>query len=186
MKVLLNLSTAYHPQTDGQTEIVNKCVNSTHTTPFEIVYGQAPSLRLPYIAGTSLVEKVDRTMQAREQAIAMLQFHLKRSQERMKKMVDKHRIDRNFEVGMKVYLKLQPCRQLCKGINHQVGLFPQCGTDGMFSMEPKVVTGRRVGKLNNKAVLYVLDKYVNQAEEDATWKLYANLIQRFPQMELHS
>ncbi|GJV64862.1 retrotransposable element Tf2 [Tanacetum coccineum] len=90
----------------GSENTIADALSRISSAPFEIVYGQAPSLHLPYIAGTSLVEKVDRTIQAREQAIAMLQFHLKRSQERMKNMVDKHRIDRNFEVGMKVYLKL--------------------------------------------------------------------------------
>ncbi|GJX25621.1 retrotransposon-related protein [Tanacetum coccineum] len=267
MKVQLNLSNAYHPQTDGQTEVVNKCVecfmrcmtgekpkewvkwvslaeywyntnyhSSAHTTLFEIVYGQPPSLHLPYIAGTNSLEEVDRTMQAREQAIAMLQFHLKRSQDRIKSMADKKRSDRTFEVGMKVYLKLQPYRQsivrqgihhkfaakyygpfliiakvgqvayklqlpensqihpvfhvsqlkLCKGTNHQVGILPHCGLDGVLSMEPEAIFGKRLGKLNNKAVFYVLVKWVNQTEEDATWELYTDLIQRFPQMELHS
>ncbi|GJY66195.1 retrotransposable element Tf2 [Tanacetum coccineum] len=227
---------------DGQTEVVNKCGmfhevydGSAHTTPFEIVYGQPPNLHVPYIGGTSAIEEVDRTMQAREQAIAMLQFHLKRSQDRIKSMADKKRSDRSFEVGMKVYLKLQPYRQitarqgihhkfaakfygpfliiakvgkvaykldlpadsqihpvfhvsqlkLCKGTNHQVGVLPHCGPDGVLSMEPEAIIGRRLGKLNNKAVLYVLVKWINQTEEDATWELYTDLIKRFPQMELH-
>ncbi|GKE15525.1 hypothetical protein Tco_1423102 [Tanacetum coccineum] len=156
-------------------------------------------------------------MQAREQAIAMLQFHLKRSQERMKNMVDKNRSDRSFEVGMKVYLKLQPYRKVtarkgthhkfaakfygpflilakirkvayklqfpensqihpvfhvsqlkfCKGTNHQVGILPQCGPDGVLSVEPKAIIGKRLGKQHNKVVLYVLVKWVNQAKEDA-------------------
>ncbi|GJX34061.1 retrotransposable element Tf2 [Tanacetum coccineum] len=253
--------------TDGQTEVVNKCVecymrcmtgerpkewvkwvslaeywyntnyhSSAHTTPFEIVYGQPPNLHLPYIAGTSSLEEVDRTMQAREQAVAMLQFHLKRSQNRIKSMADKHRSDRNFEVGMKVYLKLQPYRQstvrqgthhkfaakyygpfvviakvgevayklqlppdsqihpvfhvsqlkLCKGTNHQVGVLPLCGPDGVLSIEPEAIIGRRLGKLNNKVVLYVLVKWVNQTEEEATWELYTDLLHRYPHMELHS
>ena len=63
------------------------------------------------MVGTSAVEEVDRTMQDTEQAIEMLKFHL-RSHDRMKNMADKHRSDRNFQVGMWVYLKLQPYRQL--------------------------------------------------------------------------
>nr|GEX89133.1 retrotransposable element Tf2 [Tanacetum cinerariifolium] len=252
---------ALPPSQDGQTEIVNKCVecfmrcmtgekpkewfkwvslteywyntnfhSSAHTTPFEIVYGQAPNLHLPYLAGTSSIEKVDKTMQAREQAIAMLQFHLKRSQERMKNMVDKNRSDRSFEVGIKVYMKLQPYRKvttrqrtyhkfsakfygpflilakimkvayklqlpensqihpvfhvsqlkLCKGTNHQVRILPQCGLDEVLSVEPEAIIGKRLRKLHNKVVLYVIVKWVNQAEENTTWELYIDLIQRLP------
>ena len=207
---------------------------SAQTTPFEIVYGQAPNLHLPYLAGSSSVEEVDRTMQAREQAIAMLQFHLKRSQDRMKSMADKHRSERSFEVGMKVYLKLQPYRQasvrqgvhhkfsakyygpfiiiakvgqvayklqlpqdsqihpvfhvsqlkLCKGDTQEVGILPHCGPDGVLSAEPEAIIGRRLAKMNNRAVMYVLVKWVNQPEENATWELYSELIERFPEIEL--
>nr|GEW65059.1 hypothetical protein [Tanacetum cinerariifolium] len=179
-------------------------------------------------ASTSSSEEVGRTMQAREQAIAMLQFHLKRSQDRIKNMSDKKRSDRTFKVGMRVYLKLQTYRQattrqglhhkfaakfyrpfliltkvgkvayrlqlpensqihhvfhvsqlnLCKGTNHQVGFLPECGPDRVLSVEPEAIIGKRLGKLHNKAVLYVLVKWVNQAEEDATWGLYTDLIKR--------
>nr|GEX41985.1 Ty3/gypsy retrotransposon protein [Tanacetum cinerariifolium] len=146
--------------------------SSGHTTLFEIVYGQPPNLHLPYIAGTSSLEEVDMTMQAMEQAIAMLQFHLKRSKNRIKSMADKHRSDKNFKVGMKVYLKLQPYRQstVRQGTHHKftakyygpfvviakvgkVGVLPLYRPDGVLSVEPEAIIGRRLGKLNNKAVL---------------------------------
>nr|GEV82424.1 retrotransposable element Tf2 [Tanacetum cinerariifolium] len=157
-----------------------------HTTPFEIVYAQPPNLHLPYIAGTSSLEEVDRTMQDREQVIAMLHFHLNRSQNRIKSMADKHRSDRNFEVGMKVYLKLQPYRQstVRQGTHHKFAAkyYRPCvviaKVGKVLSVEPEAIIGKRLGKLNKKVVLYVLVKWVNQTEEEATWELYTDLIQR--------
>lgn len=86
--------------------------SSIQSTPFEVVYGQPPPLHTPYLAGESVVEAVDRSLQARENTITTLQFHLKRAQDRMKSLADKHRTDRSFDVGMWVYVKLQPHRQV--------------------------------------------------------------------------
>ena len=143
LQVQLKYSSSYHPQTDGHTKIVNKCLetylrcmtgeqpkdwvkwiplaeywyntnyhSATNTTPYEIVYGQTPPLHIPYMAKDSAVDAVDRTLHAREQAIKMLQFNLKKAQDRMKSQADKQRSDRVFNVGDWVYLKLQPYRQL--------------------------------------------------------------------------
>ena len=142
LKVVLHMSTAYHPQSDGQTEVVNRCLegylrcmigekpkewvlwlplaewwynsnwhSSTGVTPFEAVYGQPPTLHIPYLAGDSRVEAVDRSLKAREDCIKMLKYHLERGQRRMKAQADKRRLDRVFEVGDLVYIKLQPYRQ---------------------------------------------------------------------------
>ena len=82
-----------------------------HETPYSIVYGQSAPTHLPYLAGDSKVEAVDRTLQAREAAIRMLKFYLQRAQNRMKQQANKHRTDRQFQVGELVYVKLQPYRQ---------------------------------------------------------------------------
>ncbi|GJU29374.1 ty3-gypsy retrotransposon protein [Tanacetum coccineum] len=116
LKVQLCMSTTYHPQSDGQTEAVN---NSIKTTPFEVLYGQTPPIHTPYVAKDSSVELVDRNLQAREQVITMLKFHLKAAQDRMKTYTDKKRSEREFVVGDWVYLKLQPYRKLTLRIHKQ-------------------------------------------------------------------
>ncbi|GKD39892.1 ty3-gypsy retrotransposon protein, partial [Tanacetum coccineum] len=81
--------------------------SSIKVSPYKVVYGQTPPLHNPYVAGESAVESVDRSLHARENAIEMLKFHIKRSQDRIKKYADLKRSKREFEVGMWVYLKLQ-------------------------------------------------------------------------------
>lgn len=267
LKVELKMSTAYHPQTDGQTEVVNKCLecylrcmsgekpkewvqwlplaefwyntnkhSSTNVTPFEVVYGQKPPLHIPYLAGESAVETVDRTLQARESAIEMLKFHMKRAQDRFKSYADKRRSEREFQVGQWVYLKLQPHRQvtirssqqnklsakyygpflivakvgavaytlelpstsqihltfhvsqlkLCKGNALKMGILPHCGEDGLLSVEPEKILDRKIAKVNNRAAVYWLVKWANHGEEDATWELAEDLIQRFPEFSVNS
>jgi len=142
LRVALHMSSAYHPQSAGQTEVVNRCLegylkcmtgkkpkewvlwlplaewwynsnwhSSTGVTPFEAVYGQPPTLHIPYLAGDSRVEAVDRNLRAREECIQMLKYHLEKAQRRMKDQADKKRVDRVFEIGDLVYIKLQPYRQ---------------------------------------------------------------------------
>lgn len=51
-------------------------------------------------------------LRLREDIIGILQHNLKKAQHRMKTMVDKHRIDRQHNIGDMVYVKLQPYRQV--------------------------------------------------------------------------
>ncbi|GKB83810.1 reverse transcriptase [Tanacetum coccineum] len=154
LKVNLKMSITYHPQTDGQTEVVNKCLECS----LRFMYGQAPPLHVPYVAGESDVEVVNKTLQAREIAIEMLKFYLKRAQVHNERMY----------------------------VIREKGILPHCGVDGLLSVEPKVILDRRMVKLNNKVVVYILVKWVNHSDEDATWELYDYLIQRFPDLQMDS
>ena len=79
-----------------------------HATLYSIVYNQSAPTHLPYLVGNSKVEAVDRTLQAREATLRMLKIYLQRAQNRLKQQADKHRSNRQFEVGELVYVKLQP------------------------------------------------------------------------------
>ena len=50
-------------------------------------------------------------LQTRAQMLQRIKEHLHQAQNRMKLFVDKHRTEREFEVGDWVFLKLQPYRQ---------------------------------------------------------------------------
>ncbi|GJW67106.1 reverse transcriptase [Tanacetum coccineum] len=119
-------------KSDGKTEVVNRCLgcmcgekpkewvkwlplaeffyntnfhSAINTTPYETVYCQIPPIHIPYVPGDSRVESVDRTLQNREEAINMLNFYMKRAQDRMKSQADKLRTDRELEVAQKVSWK---------------------------------------------------------------------------------
>ena len=137
----LNMSSTYHSQNDGQSKVVNRCLetylrctvsdkpkdwfrwlvfvkwwynttfhSATNTTPYEIVYGQAAPVHLPYLLRDSKIDMVDKSLQAREAAIKLLKFHLYRTRNKMKQQANHKRSDRQFKVGNMVYIKLQPYR----------------------------------------------------------------------------
>ncbi|GJU05070.1 retrotransposable element Tf2 [Tanacetum coccineum] len=174
------------------------------TTPYEALYFQTPPIHIPYVSGESKVESVDRTLRIRESVMQMLKFHLTRAQDRMQNQANKHMTNRHFEVGDWVYLKLQPHRQVSirQGQQHKLsskyhGPFQveeRIGEvayklqlpnhslvieDGTLEYKPMAILERRLGKLNNKPVLYVLTQWVGRPIEEATWEVYGDLITRF-------
>jgi len=49
-------------------------------TPNDVVYGQPPSLHIPYATQYSSVKVVDWSLKAREECIEMLKYHLNGAQ----------------------------------------------------------------------------------------------------------
>lgn len=80
-------------------------------TPFKAIYGyQPPHLSFPLSVTTS-VSDVEEYIKERDHMLSLLKKNLLKSQERMKFFSDNNKIDRSFEIGDEVYLKLQPYRQ---------------------------------------------------------------------------
>jgi len=136
----LKMSFAYHPQSDGQTEAVNKCLKTyliclTGSKPkqwwtwlswVEFWYNTNNHSSIcitrfkalygrespPLLRGRleSVVEDVWLMMAERNQVVDKLKFQLNRAQNIMRQYVDKKRRDVVFKVGEFVYLKLYPYR----------------------------------------------------------------------------
>lgn len=133
------MSIAYHPQNDGQTKVVNKCLetylqcftsykqhqwvqwlplakwwyNTNHNeatkmTPFEVVYGQLPPSPASCIPRSSKVQSVDQLLQNCAAMIAHLKDNLHQAQNRMKQQANQYRLERSFQIGDQVFLRLQP------------------------------------------------------------------------------
>lgn len=138
----LHRSTAYHPQSDGQTEVVNKTMEtflrcfingrpnawaqwlpwlefwyntsfqvSINCSPFKVVYGREPPTLLRYEKGSTCVATLEEQLLERDAVLDDVKAYLFKAQQRMQKYANAGRREVIFQVGDRVFLKLQPYRQ---------------------------------------------------------------------------
>lgn len=135
----LRMSTAYHPESDGQTERVNQCMetflrcfvhscpkkwsswlalaeywyntawhSSLGKSPFVVLYGHEPRHWGIEAASATPVSDLNSWLAERQEMTALIRLHLLRARDRMKHQADKNRMERSFQIGDKVFIKLQP------------------------------------------------------------------------------
>ncbi|GKD76875.1 putative mitochondrial protein [Tanacetum coccineum] len=62
----------------------------------------------------------------------------------------------------------------------ELPILPQLREDGLLENRPMAILERRLGKVNNKPVMFVLIQWTNKSVEEVTWEIYGDLIARFP------
>lgn len=91
--------------------VIQYYISTIQMTPCEVLYGYKP----PILGIGSYENRSNATvrnlLEKRRKIEIQLKQNLRKAQERMKQYADKNRIERNFEVGEWVYLKLQPLTQ---------------------------------------------------------------------------
>ena len=100
----LYMSSSYHPESNGQTEVVNRCLETYlrcftteqprqwslwipcqnfGITPFEVVYGRKPPTMVQHIPGEVKLEVVAQDLRDQDEALRQLKLHLTKAKAQM-------------------------------------------------------------------------------------------------------
>ena len=79
-------------------------------TPLRVLYSYDPLSFVEIAFGDNRAPMVQDWVQQSQDILGELKDHLQRAQNQQKVQADKHRVERTFEVGDLVYLRLQPYR----------------------------------------------------------------------------
>ncbi|GKC74520.1 putative retroelement pol polyprotein, partial [Tanacetum coccineum] len=171
----LKRSTAYHPQTDGQTEVV--------------LYGRDPPTIMGYDKGVATTFEVDRYLLERNEVLDELKMHLRRAQQLMKVQADGKRRDVQFQVGDLIVrvgavayrLKLPATAAIHPVFHVAEPDLPVGLTEDMAVVcKPVEVIGTREGSEG----LEVLVMWEGLTRDEATWERTDLLSKQFPAFHL--
>lgn len=79
-------------------------------TPFKALYGRDPPSLLRYENGSTSNADLEARLKERDAILTLLQQQILKAQQLMNRHADGHRMDVEFAIGDKVFLKMRPCR----------------------------------------------------------------------------
>ncbi|GKB55069.1 ty3-gypsy retrotransposon protein [Tanacetum coccineum] len=206
----LNYSTAYHPQTDGQTEVVNQgleqylwvmvstrrqhwdrlpwaeyCYNTSYHSSikmshFQALYGRMPLSVIPYPPGASKVAVVEDLLVERDELLRY--YGPYEVVEHIGKMA--------YRLALPATSKIHPVFHvsiikafLDKG-DESVMELPEEVQDGRPREQPVAVCDSREVLQNGKPIRQVLVKWDNRSLEEATWECLSDFQNAYPDYNL--
>eukprot|EP00253_Pinus_taeda_P018804 PITA_18804 len=171
-------------------------------TTFMEFYGYQPPSITSYLRENSKVQAVEHHIEHQQQVLQLLKDTLVLAQNRMKQQVDQHRIERSFDVGDWVFLRLQPYKEMSLkqakkdnklspkyyGTYKVIGdklpvqtIFPKLDEEGKIILEPEAVKETRTRQLRNRSISEYLIKWKNLSAEDSAWE-DENFMQKYPEL----
>ncbi|XP_061993553.1 uncharacterized protein LOC133711444 [Rosa rugosa] len=190
MGTTLDMSTPFHPQTDGQTDIVNQvmedmlraCVldfkgswedhlpliefaynNSYHSMPAEVRDGE-------FLGPEIVQETIEK--------ISIIRDRIRTAQSRQKSYVDLKKRQVVFEVGDHVFLKVSPMKGVVR-FGKKGKLAPRLQYN---QGEPVCILDGSIKRLRMKEVDLVKVLWSHHDESDASWELESDMRIRYPQL----
>ena len=71
-------------------------------------------------------------------------------------------------------------------VPNATSVLPQLNAEGELESVPVEILDRKLGKVGNSAQVFVLVRWSNGTNEDATWELHNELTKRFPEFDINA
>ncbi|GJR01469.1 putative reverse transcriptase domain-containing protein [Tanacetum coccineum] len=206
----LDMSTAYHPETDGQSE---RTIQTIKAAPFEALYGR--KCRSPICwaeVGDSQLTGPEIIHETTEK-IVQIKSHIQAARDRQKSYADVRRKPLEFQVGDKVMLKVSPW----KGVIHfgkrgklnplefhstfHVSKLKKCMADEPLAIpldeiqvddklnfieEPVKIMDREVKRLKQSRIPIVKVRWNSKRGPEFTWEREDQMQKKYPHLFTNS
>nr|GEW01341.1 reverse transcriptase [Tanacetum cinerariifolium] len=188
LKVQLKMFTAYHPQTNGQSKVVNKCLECY----LRCMTGEKPNEWMQWLSlakfwyntnfHTSINITPFKAVYGQNPPIHLPYL----ARESIVEAVDTRKV--SYKLQLLSHSLIHPvfhASQLkeCKGDVSNMGTLHVCDNNRQLSIVPIYILEIRLGDVNNKPEVFVLVQWSNRDKEEATWERFDNLMARFPQFD---